>query len=70
MCLIATTPGASIPAFERGASVNEQEEKELMELCVDIIAEKDPQKFNELVKALNALMAKKEERLRHSSLSP
>jgi hypothetical protein len=61
MCLIATTPGASV---RTGAAVNEQEEKELMELCVDIIAEKDPEKFNELVKAMNALMVKKEERLR------
>jgi phage terminase large subunit-like protein len=53
-------------AFARsaGAAVNEQEQKELMELCVDLIAEKDPEKFDELVKAMNALMAKKEERIR------
>jgi hypothetical protein len=35
-----------------------------MELWVDIVAEKDPTKFDELVKAMNALMGKKEERLR------
>jgi hypothetical protein len=47
-----------------GGHMNEQEQKELTELCVDIIAEKDPEKFNELVKAMNALMAKKEDRIR------
>jgi hypothetical protein len=44
-------------------NMTEQEQRELMELCVDIIAEKDPRKFDELVKAMNALMGKKEKRL-------
>jgi hypothetical protein len=44
--------------------MTEQEHTELMELCVDIIAEKDPKKFAELTKKMDTLLGKKEKRLR------
>jgi hypothetical protein len=48
----------------RRRRMTEQEQKELTELCVDIIAEKDPKKFDELVKQVDAVLEKKERRLR------
>jgi len=44
-----------------------EEEERLNELCRGVIAEKDPKKFDELVKQMNEMLNKKYERIKRRS---
>lgn len=51
----------------KGAAMTEEEEKRFKELCLEIIAEKDPSRFTQLVSELDEIMATKDQRLRKAT---
>jgi hypothetical protein len=47
--------------------MTEEEQARLQDLCLAVIAEKDPDKFEALVEQVNELLSSKEERLNNNS---